>query len=435
MFGKKALANPIQVLLLLISVKFTPLLVYSIFEAVDLQNLGDMLIGYLPKSKYEIINLMKIGKEKIVQFSAFLVLMTAFFACTSEQNQMAEQQVETEEFGTMDDGRTVQLFTLTNSNGMEVSITNYGGIVTSIKVPDEDGNIENVVLGFDNLEQYKSGHPFFGAIAGRYANRIANGQFELNGETYQLATNDGENHLHGGEEGFDKKLWDAEVNEDENSVTLSYLSPDGEEGYPGNLDVEVTYTLTEENELRIDYHATTDKATVVNLTNHSYFNLSGDPSQGILDHLLMIHADRYTPVDEGLIPTGELRPVEGTPFDFTEPETVGARIESIPPGYDHNFVLNDPNSGIRQIATVEHEESGRIMEVYTDQPGVQLYTGNFLDGSLTGHHGVPIEQYAALCLETQTFPDSPNKPDFPSAVLNPGETYETTTIYQFKVSE
>ncbi|MDZ7717724.1 MAG: aldose epimerase family protein [Balneolaceae bacterium] len=378
---------------------------------------------------------MKIGKEKIVQFSAFLVLMTAFFACTSEQNQMAEQQVETEEFGAMDDGSTVQLFTLTNSNGMEVSITNYGGIVTSIKVPDEDGNIENVVLGFDNLEQYKSGHPFFGAIAGRYANRIANGQFELNGETYQLATNDGENHLHGGEEGFDKKLWDAEVNEDENSVTLSYLSPDGEEGYPGNLDVEVTYTLTEENELRIDYHATTDKATVVNLTNHSYFNLSGDPSQGILDHLLMIHADRYTPVDEGLIPTGELRPVEGTPFDFTEPETVGARIESIPPGYDHNFVLNDPNSGIRQIATVEHEESGRIMEVYTDQPGVQLYTGNFLDGSLTGHHGVPIEQYAALCLETQTFPDSPNKPDFPSAVLNPGETYETTTIYQFKVSE
>jgi len=391
--------------------------------------------GFLPKPKHEIIRLMRIRKEKPIQLLSAILLLTAFFACTSEQDQTADQQIETEEFGTMDDGRSVELFTLTNKNGMEVSITNYGGIVTSIRVPDNDGNFEDVVLGFDDLEKYKAGHPFFGAIAGRYANRIANGQFELNGIVYELARNNGENHLHGGNEGFDKKLWDAEVNEDENSVTLSYLSPDGEEGYPGNLDVDVTYTLTEDNELQIDYHATTDKATVVNLTNHSYFNLSGDPSQGILDHLLTIQADRYTPVDEGLIPTGELRPVEGTAFDFTEPETVGARIESIPPGYDHNYVLNNPNSGVRKIATVEHEESGRIMEVYTDQPGVQLYTGNFLDGSITGHHGVPIEQYAALCLETQTFPDSPNKPDFPSPVLNPGETYETTTIYQFKVSE
>ncbi|MDR9407742.1 MAG: aldose epimerase family protein [Balneolaceae bacterium] len=378
---------------------------------------------------------MRIRKGKPIQLLSAILLLTAFFACTSEQDQTADQQIETEEFGTMDDGRSVELFTLTNENGMKVSITNYGGIVTSIRVPDNDGNIEDVVLGFDDLEKYKAGHPFFGAIAGRYANRIANGQFELNGEVYELARNNGENHLHGGNEGFDKKLWDAEVNEDENSVTLSYLSPDGEEGYPGNLDVDVTYTLTENNELQIDYHATTDKATVVNLTNHSYFNLSGDPSQGILDHLLTIQADRYTPVDEGLIPTGELRAVGGTPFDFTEPETVGARIESIPPGYDHNYVLNNPNSGVRKITTVEHEESGRIMEVYTDQPGVQLYTGNFLDGSITGHHRVPIEQYAALCLETQTFPDSPNKPDFPTPVLNPGETYETTTIYQFKVSE
>lgn len=357
------------------------------------------------------------------------VILFIFAGCSSDNG------IKTEEFGTMDDGSTVQLFTLKNTNGMEVSITNYGGIVTSIKVPGQNGNIENVVLGFDDLEQYKSGHPFFGAIIGRYANRIANGRFELNGETYELATNNGENHLHGGVEGFDKKLWDADVNNEENSVTLSYLSPDGEEGYPGNLDVDVTYTLTDDNELQIDYHATTDKPTIVNLTNHSYFNLSGDPSQGILDHLLTINADRYTPVDEGLIPTGELRPVEGTPFDFTEPETVGARIDSIPPGYDHNYVLNNPNSGIRRIATLEHEESGRIMEVYTDQPGVQLYTGNFLDGSLTDRQGNPIEQYAALCLETQTFPDSPNKPDFPSPVLNPGEAYETTTIYQFKVSE
>lgn len=376
---------------------------------------------------------METNNFKTTQSLLLSALLLLFAGCSS--NSTTENKIETEEFGTMDDGSEVQLFTLKNANGMEVSITNYGGIVTSIKVPDQNGNIENVVLGFDDLEQYKSGHPFFGAIAGRYANRIAKGQFELNGEVYELATNNGENHLHGGVEGFDKKLWEAEANEDENSVTLSYLSPDGEEGYPGNLDVDVTYTLTDNNELRIDYHATTDAPTVVNLTNHSYFNLSGDPSQGILDHVLTINADRYTPVDEGLIPTGELRPVEGTPFDFTEPETVGARIDSIPPGYDHNYVLNNPDTGLRKIATVEHEESGRIMEVYTDQPGVQLYTGNFLDGSLTDRQGNPIEQYAALCLETQTFPDSPNKPDFPSPVLNPGETYETTTIYQFKVSE
>lgn len=372
---------------------------------------------------------MKTKNVKSTQSLLLSVLLFLIAGCSSDNG------IETVEFGTMDDGSEVQLFTLKNANGMEVSITNYGGIVTSVKVPDKNGNIENVVLGFDDLEQYKAGHPFFGAITGRYANRIAKGRFELNGEVYELATNDGENHLHGGVEGFDKKLWDAEVNDEENSVTLSYLSPDGEEGYPGNLDVDVTYTLTDDNELRIDYHATTDKPTVVNLTNHSYFNLSGDPSQGILDHVLTINADRYTPVDEGLIPTGELRSVEGTPFDFTEPERVGARIDSIPPGYDHNYVLNNPDSGIQKIATVEHEESGRIMEVYTDQPGVQLYTGNFLDGSLTDRQGNPIEQYAALCLETQTFPDSPNKPSFPSPVLNPDETYETTTIYQFKVSE
>lgn len=371
---------------------------------------------------------------KTLSVSCFLILAVACSSNNQKNSQEETEAISTERFGAMNDGREVQLFTLTNSNGMEVSITNYGGIVTSIRVPDKNGTIENVVLGFDDLEQYKSGHPFFGAIAGRYANRIANGRFTLHGEEYELATNNGENHLHGGNEGFDKKLWDAELNEDENSVTLSYLSPDGEEGYPGNLDVDVTYTLTEENELRIDYHATTNKSTVVNLTNHSYFNLSGDPSQGILDHLLTIQADRYTPVDDGLIPTGELRPVEGTPFDFTEPETVGARIDSIPPGYDHNFVLNNPDSGVRKIATVEHEESGRIMEVFTDQPGVQLYTGNFLDGSLMDRQGNPIQQYAALCLETQTFPDSPNKQSFPSAVLNPNETYETTTIYQFKVS-
>lgn len=395
-----------------------------------------MLTGCLANSNNEITHQMKPGKQKISYvLSFFLMLLIGGCSSQQSQDQMTESKIKTEDFGTMDDGSAVQLFTLKNENGMEVSITNFGGIVTSIKVPDKNGDIENIVLGFDDLEKYKAGHPFFGAIAGRYANRIAKGRFELNGEEYELATNDGENHLHGGAEGFDKKLWDAEVNDDENSVTISYLSPDGEEGYPGNLDVKVTYTLTDDNELKIDYHATTDKSTVLNLTNHSYFNLSGDSSQSILDHKLTINADRYTPVNEGLIPTGELRPVEGTAFDFTEPETVGARIESIPPGYDHNFVLNNPDSGMRKIVTVEHEESGRIMEVYTDQPGVQFYTGNFLDGTLTGRNGKPIEQYAALCLETQTFPDSPNKPDFPSPVLNPEETYETTTIYQFKVSE
>lgn len=366
-----------------------------------------------------------------------LILITALIgaSCSSNKNASQNQEILVEDFGTMDDGTPVKLFTLNNENNMEVSITNYGAIVTSIKVPDKNGNIDNVALGFDDLGKYTSGHPFFGAIAGRYANRIAKGRFELNGEVYELATNNGENHLHGGLEGFDKKVWDYEVNVDKNSVRLSYLSPDGEEGYPGNLNVDVTFTLTDQNELQIDYHATTDEPTVINLTNHSYFNLSGDPSERILDHLLTINADRYTPVDEGLIPTGELRSVEGTPFDFTDPKPIGARIDSISPGYDHNFVLNNPDSGVRKIATVKHEETGRMMEVYTDQPGVQLYTGNFLDGTIMDRKGNPIEQHAAFCLETQHFPDSPNNPDFPSTVLNPDETYETTTIYKFGISE
>ncbi len=374
---------------------------------------------------------MRIIKQKTVQFLASTVALLFFISGGCADDRV----INMEEFGTMDDGRPVQLFTLKNENRMEVSITNYGGIVTSIKVPDKNGNIDDVVLGFDNLEQYKAGHPYFGTITGRYANRIANGRFELNGEVYQLATNDGENHLHGGIEGFDKKLWDYEINNSENSVILRYLSPDGEEGYPGNLNVKVTYTLTEENELRIDYHATTDKPTVVNLTNHSYFNLSGEPTQVILDHLLTIHADRYTPVNEALIPTGELRHVEGTPFDFRTPEYIGTRIDSIPPGYDHNFVLNNPNQGVRNIATLKHEESGRVMEVYTDLPGVQLYTGNFLDGTIEDRNGHPIPQYAALCLETQLFPDSPNQPHFPPAVLNEGEAYETVTIYRFHTEQ
>lgn len=375
---------------------------------------------------------MKMDLKRVAAILALLIIVTGLTNCAPEQNPADEEGIVTEEFGVMEDGSEVFLYTLKNDDGMEVSITNYGGIVTSVMVPDKNGNMDDVVLGFDDFEKYRAGHPYFGAITGRYANRIAGGRFELNGEVYELPTNDGDNHLHGGVEGFDKKFWEADLHEEENAITFSYLSPDGEEGYPGNLEVDVTYTLTDANELQIDYFATTDKSTVLNLTNHSYFNLSGDSTQDILDHQLTINADRYTPV-ENLIPTGEMNPVEGTPFDFTEPETIGARIDAIPPGYDHNFVLNNPDAGVRKIATSVHEESGRMLEVYTDKPGVQLYTGNFLDGTVTNRQDQPIEQYAAFCLETQYFPDSPNQPGFPSTDLNPDETYETTTIYKFSV--
>ncbi|MDR8393134.1 galactose mutarotase [Aliifodinibius sp. S!AR15-10] len=336
-------------------------------------------------------------------------------------------------FGTLEDGREVHEFTLTNSNNAEVDIINYGGIVTAIRVPDADGNVENVVLGFDSLDKYLSGHPYFGALIGRYGNRIAGGEFTLDGTTYELATNDGNNHLHGGEQGFDKRLWDAEIAD--GSLKLSYLSEDGEEGYPGNLQVEVTYTLTDENELKIDYHATTDKATPVNLTNHSYFNLSGDPSTQILDHMLTLSADLYTPVNDELIPTGEIAPVEGTPFDFTEPHAIGSRIEQVEGGYDHNFVLNGPQDSLRSVATVYDPETQREMQVFTMEPGIQFYTGNFLDGSLQGPDGTSFVQHAAFCLETQHYPNSPNESAFPSTILQPDETYQTTTIYKFSVRQ
>lgn len=334
-------------------------------------------------------------------------------------------------FGTLEDGREVDQYTLTNSGDAKVQIMTYGGIVNSIEVPDASGNVQNVVLGFDSLDKYLSGHPYFGALVGRYGNRIANGEFTLNGTKYELATNDGNNHLHGGEKGFDKRLWDAKVVD--GSLQLSYLSEDGEEGYPGNLQVTVTYTLTDNNELKIDYEATTDKATPVNLTNHSYFNLSGDPSTTILDHMLTLNADHYTPVNDELIPTGEIAPVEGTPFDFTEPRAIGSRIDQVEGGYDHNFVLNDQGDSLRKVATVYDPDTQRQMEVLTTQPGVQFYTGNFLDGSLTGPDGTPYEQHAAFCLETQHYPNSPNEPDFPSTILEPGETYHSVTVYRFSV--
>ena len=352
--------------------------------------------------------------------------MVIFAACT----QTEKQTVTIEEFGTLEDGRTVHQFTLTNTNGMEVKIIEYGGVVTSILAPDKEGNLENVVLGFDSMEGYLTPPPYFGALIGRYGNRIGGAQFTLNGETYELAANNGRNHLHGGPVGYDKVLWTG-TPKGGNAVELTYLSKDGEEGYPGNLDITVVYTLTDANELKIDYHATTDKATPVNLTNHSYFNLSGDPESLILDHVLTIHADGYTPVDFGLIPTGEIAEVEGTPFDFTEPFEIGARIGDVRGGYDHNWVLNESDAAMPLVATLKDPQTGRTMEVYTTEPGLQFYSGNFLDGSLVGPDGSKFVQHSALCLETQHFPDSPNKPEFPSTILEPGDTYETSTIYKF----
>ncbi len=344
-----------------------------------------------------------------------------------------------EPFGKLPTGEEVQLYTLANKSGMEARIMNYGGILVSLKVPDRQGQLGDVVLGFDGLDRYVKENPYFGALIGRYGNRIAGGKFELEGKTYTLAQNNGPNHLHGGLKGFDKKLWSAESADspDGPQLILRCVSPDGEEGYPGELRVRVTYTLTDDNALRIDYEATTDKTTIVNLTNHSYFNLKDAGATPILDHVLMIDADRFTPVDETLIPTGELRPVEGTPFDFRQPTPIGARIDADDPqlrfagGYDHNFVLNRTGEGLTLAARVYEPATGRVMEVLTTEPGIQFYTGNFLDGTLTGKSGVVYQKRSALCLETQHFPDSPNHPQFPSTVLKPGETYRSTTVYKF----
>ena len=345
-------------------------------------------------------------------------------------------------FGSTPDGKSAQLYTLTNAAGMKVQITNYGGIITSLSVPDRNGVSADVVLGYDHLDQYIKSNPFFGALIGRYGNRIAAGKFSLNGETYTLAVNNGVNHLHGGIRGFDKVVWDANTAQTEQAVSLklSYLSVDGEEGYPGNLQAQVTYSLTNDNELQISYHATTDKPTVCNLTNHSYFNLKDGGASPILNHVLQINADRYTPVDATLIPTGELAPVEGTPFDFRRSTAIGARISDDNEqlknggGYDHNFVFNGEMGKLRLVATVSEPTTGRVMQVYTTEPGVQFYSGNFLDGSITGKKGVVYQKRSGLCLETQHFPDSPNQPNFPTTTLNPGETYQSKTVYKFTVA-
>ncbi len=373
-------------------------------------------------------------------FTALMGL--ALFSCSksNEKEEMTQSTITKEVFGQLPDGQTADLYTLTNTNGMTVNITNYGGIITKLTAPDKDGKWEDVVLGFDSLATYVSGHPFFGALVGRYGNRIAGGKFTLNGKEYKLALNNGPNSLHGGLKGFDKVIWNAtEVKEDSTvGLKLEYTSKDMEEGYPGNLTVTVVYTLGNDNSLNIDYTATTDKETVVNLTNHSYFNLTGN-KRDILNHEVTILADSMIPVNTDLIPTGKLRAVEGTPFDFRKPTLVGAGIDKTEDeqiknggGYDHSWVINRTSNGLIPIATVKDPESGRFMEVLTTEPAVQFYTGNFLDGKLSGK-GATYGKRSGLCLETQHYPDSPNQPQFPSTVLKPGDTYHTTTQYRFSV--
>ncbi len=336
-------------------------------------------------------------------------------------------------FGKTRDGAVIELYTLVNSKGMTVKIMTYGAIVTEIIVPDRRGRPGDVVLGFDNFDQYLAPNPYFGAIVGRVGNRIANARFVLNGTEYKLAANDGPNQLHGGLKGFDKVIWKAKpiASPVGTAVEFRYMSPDGEEGYPGNLDCTVVYALTEANELKIDYTATTDKPTPVNLTNHSYFNLAGAGNGDVLGHEMMLVARRYTPVDDGLIPTGEIASVTGTPMDFTKPARIGARIDRVKGGYDHNYVLDSGGSNTPVLAARAREpKSGRVMEVYTTQPGIQFYTGNFLDGSLSGIGGV-YKKHGGFCLETQHFPDSVHHPSFPSVILSPGQTYRETTLYKF----
>lgn len=345
-------------------------------------------------------------------------------------------------FGTLPTGDDVIEYQLENRNGMRVSILNYGGIIQSIWVPDRNGELGDVALGFDELEAYLAKSPYFGCIIGRYANRIAKGKFTLDGKTYKLKPNSGANHSHGGDKGFDKRVWSAAFAENKygQAVVLTYTSADGDQGYPGALSMKVTYTLTDNNDLRIDYQATTSKPTILNLTNHTYFNLSGAGQGTIIDHLLTLNADRFTPTDATNIPTGELRPVAGTPFDFRQATAIGQRIGmaneqlKIGQGYDHNYILKDSRNGKLEakIARVIDPKSGRVLEVSTTEPGLQFYTGNHLDG-MEGKYGLRYVRRGAFCLEAQTFPDSPNQTSFPSPILRPGETYQQTTIYHFSV--
>ena len=347
-------------------------------------------------------------------------------------------------FGTTKDGRAVKLFTLKNQHGAEMKVIDFGAIVLSLKVPDRNGQMADVVLGCDRLSDYETKTPYFGAVVGRYGNRIAKGRFTLDGQAYTLATNNGPNALHGGLRGFDKVVWNAQAitTSAGPAVEFTYLSKDGEEGYPGNLTVKMVYTLTDMNEFKIEYTATTDKPTICNVTHHSYFNLAGAGHGDILGHEMTINADRFTPVDATLIPSGELRPVKDTPMDFTKPMTIGARVNQADEqlqfggGYDHNWVINQPQPGELTLAVrVAEPHSGRVLEVFTTEPGIQFYCGNFLDGTLTGKGGKVYRHRYGFCLEPQHFPDSPNHENFPSCVLRPGQTYRQTTVYRFSTDK
>lgn len=377
-------------------------------------------------------------KKFLLSFFA-TVMSVLIIGC--QNNKKVETMLEKSLYGKLPDGREVYQFTLHNNSGMKVQIINFGAIVTSISVHDRNGKVEDVILGYDSVSGYVNDNSYQGAIVGRYGNRIGKGKFKLDDKEFQLTINDGENHLHGGKIGFHKVLWDAKVVADtgEPALALTYVSADGEEGYPGNVTLTVTYTLTNNNELRIDYKGTTDKPTILNPTHHSYFNLTGNPVNTILDHQLMIDADTFTPVDKGLITTGEKKSVDKTPMDFRTPFTIGARINdkyeqlTFGKGYDHNWILRNYDSKVNKAVELYEPLSGRLMTVFTDQPGMQFYSGNFLDGSIKGKKGISYQYRTGLCLEAQCFPDSPNKPEFPSVTLLPGQEYNQTTIYQFSI--
>jgi aldose 1-epimerase len=388
------------------------------------------------------------GWSRIIAAGALVLLALAgLTVCKGNRASLSERaavgepaeggttmDIQRQAFGRTPDGAEVEIYALSNDKGLRARVMTYGATLVSLEVPDRTGKMGDIVLGYDALGGYLKSSPYFGSIVGRYGNRIAKGMFTLDGTTHRLATNNGENHLHGGIKGFDKVVWRAEPIRENGAVgvKLRYFSRDGEEGYPGNLAVTVVYTLTNDDVLKISYEATTDRATPVNLTHHSYFNLAGEGD--VLGHVLTVDAEAYTPVDAGLIPTGEIRPVHGSPFDFTSPHTIGERIARVEGGYDHNFVLRSGGGKAALVARVVEPASGRIMEISTTEPGLQFYSGNFLDGTVTGKGGKVYQKHAGFCLETQHFPDSPNKPHFPSTILRPGESYKSLTIHKFSAS-
>jgi aldose 1-epimerase len=384
---------------------------------------------------------MKTGRDSVkLRFLLTVLLLVGTMISNSSVAAEVKPTMKKQPFGKLSDGREADLYTLTNKKGMEVAITNFGGIVVRLKVPDRTGKIDDVVLGYDSLDGYLTNKAYFGATIGRYGNRIGHGTFALDGKTYTLPKNDGDNTLHGGPEGFNKRLWSGKDVSSKRgpALELTYLSKDGEEGFPGNLSAKVVFTLTDANELIIEYSATADKDTVINLTNHSYFNLAGQGNGDILGHVLTIPADKITAVDAALIPTGELRPVKGTPFDFTKPTAIGERINQDDPqikvgrGYDHNWVLTSPSQSAPVVVAEAYDSnSGRVLQVLSTEPGLQFYSGNFLDGTIQGKGGKVYNYRYGFCLETQHFPDSPNHPSFPSTELRPGQKYATTTIFKF----